>query len=212
MLAFCWCFLDNPICIRMKHFAGPYKFFQSSNIFFQWYFHVWPRVLLHLSPCLHMQERIFLILALNWHWHCGAEMVSGAKDLGERKDAQQPAKQHRNDASSVGRCWSGQVGQVKAEMGEWMDVGGGSQEISKETGRAGQGSHGRRDNEIRGSESSAANQLGGSVWDKVRGGQCALAGEAVMPCRGAAAAGKWPLKQAQRSWAQLLNYLSKLIT
>lgn len=81
-------------------------------------------------------------------------MVSGAKDLGERTDAQQPAKQHRNDPSSVGCCWSGQVGQLKAEMGEWMDVGGGSQEISKETGRAGQG---RRDNEIRGAESSAAN-------------------------------------------------------
>lgn len=49
----------------------------------------------------------------------------GTKDLRERTDAQQPAKQlNRNDWSSVGWCWSGEVGQMKAEMGEWMDAEG----------------------------------------------------------------------------------------
>lgn len=66
-------------------------------------------------------------------------MVSGTKGLRERTDAQQAAKEHRNDLSSVGWCCSGWVGQGKAETGEWMDAGGGSQEISKEMERAGQG-------------------------------------------------------------------------
>lgn len=129
-------------------------------------------------------------------------MVSGTKGLRERTDAQQAAKEHRNDLSSVGWCCSGWVGQGKAEMGEWMDAGGGSQEISKEMERAGQGAMEEGVMRLEDQRVQLQGSLaGGCVRESSRRSMCSVA-EAAMHGRGAlgaAAAGRWPLKQAQRS-------------